>query len=50
MSGERLQDHWSSDLKEALKTEHFLNVFRPRIRSEYFPKRQSSNLNEVMNV
>ena len=31
-------------LKEALKTEHFLNVSRPRIRSECFSKKQNSNL------
>ena len=36
--------------KEALKTEHFLNVFGPRIWSERFPKRQNSNLTKLMNV
>ena len=35
-------------LKEALKTVHFLNVFRHRIRSECFPKRLNSNLTKWM--
>ena len=37
-------------LKEAFKNKHFLNVFRPRIRAECFPKRQNSNLTKFMNV
>ena len=35
---------------KALKTEHFLNVFRPSRRSECFPKRQNSNLTKFMNI
>ena len=37
-------------LKEALKTEHFLNVLRARIRSEYFPQKHSSNMTKFMNI